>query len=134
MDYVSIVLKGFSHIFFQENILFGALIVLGLGVASPVALLLSLIGNVAGLVISIVLGVKKPIVELGIFGFNGVLIGSMVAFYVKQLPQAIILTILASVIGGVLFYLFFRNNIPPFAAPFVLVAWGTLIALKLLKF
>lgn len=133
MSYVYIVLKGFSHLFFQENILLGVLIVLGLGIASLQTLLLAIIGNVVGLIISIFLNVKRPVVELGIFGFNGVLIGCMVSFYIKQLAPAIIITIVASALGAIIFYLFFRNNIPALAAPFVLIGWGILILLKFLK-
>lgn len=130
---ISIILKGFSHLFFQESALLGFLIVVSLGIVSPVTLLLSVIGNVSGLLTALILGVKKPIVELGIYGFNGVLIGSLVSFYIKQLPLALVITAIASAVAAVLFYILFKNNIIPLAAPFLFVGWVIILLLKFLK-
>ncbi|MBI2326807.1 urea transporter [Candidatus Curtissbacteria bacterium] len=133
MNYIAIILKGFSHVFFQESILLGLVIVGGLAMVSPIALLLALVGNITGFFTSTLLGVKKPIVELGIYGFNGVLIGCMVAFYVKQLPMAVVITIVTSALAAAIFYLFFRNQIPAFALPFTLMGWLILMLLKYFK-
>lgn len=133
MNFIPIIFKGFGQVLFQENILFGFLLAIGLGLASPITLLLSFLGNITGSLMAILFNVKKGFIEAGLYGFNGVLIGAMVSFYIKQFPIAILVTFVASLVAAILFYLLFRNNIPPFAAPFVLVAWAIIILLKLLK-
>lgn len=133
MNIINAVLHGFSQALFQENIIFGILIAVGFLIASPIALILALLGNVSSIISSNLLGAPKNLIETGFYSFNGVLIGAMVSFYVKQLSHALVVTIIASILATIIFHLLFRNHIPPFTFPFVLMSWVLVILLKFLK-
>ena len=127
MDFIGTVLKSFSQVFFQNNIILGALIVLGLLIASPTTLLLALIGSITSIVASNKLFTAKAINDMYQYGFNGVLIGAAMAFYFKNLPGGIALTILSSIVAVFIFHQLFKSNIPPLAAPFLIVTWLLLL-------
>lgn len=134
---------GFSNVFFQENIILGILIIVGMAIASPTMILLASIGNIVatGTIAAInlvpqlspLLGKTKYVIDTGLLGFNGVLIGSAVSFYLKDVPTAILLTIVASILSAIIFTFLFRNGIPPFAAPFAIMGWLIVLAIKYFK-
>lgn len=133
MNVISTVLKGFSQVFFQENIIAGLLIMIGIGVASPTALLFSLVGNISSILTMGLLKIDGQFLPSGLYAFNGVLIGTAVSFYIKNLPTAFTATIVASIVATLIFYVLFKNQISPLAAPFVLVMWAVILLLKYLK-
>lgn len=133
VNFIFIVLKGFSQVLFLENTLMGILIIAGLSISSPIALILALVGNITGTATALLFGMEKNVIEMGRFGFNGVLIGIVTSLYIKQLPVNLVITIVASIGAAILFYILLRNNIQPFSAPFVLLAWAIIIVVKLLK-
>jgi urea transporter len=130
MDVINILLKGFSQVFFQENILMGVLIVVAIGIASPLALILSIIGCITATVVTNLLITNKILYEVGLFGFNGVLIGCATAFYLKSMPLSIIVVIIGSVISAGIYSLLIKNNIPPLAFPFAITTVLVIIAIK----
>lgn len=133
MNFITTILRGFSYLYFSQNVLFGLATAILLGILSPVILVMAIVGNLTGVLVAMLLGVKQSVVDTGAYGFNGVLIGAMVAFYVKQVPLALFLTIVASAIAALIYYQFSKNNIPAFALPFALMGWALLILLKFLK-
>lgn len=133
MNFVLAIIRGFSQVFFQENIILGIFIILGILFASPTALILAVVGNISSYFISNLIGVQKNLIEIGVYGFNGVLIGTMISFYIKDFPIALIVTIIASAIASIIFYILFKNQIPPFAFPFVITAWTIVILIKIFK-
>ncbi|MBI2011892.1 urea transporter [Candidatus Daviesbacteria bacterium] len=133
MNYIQIILNGFSQVMFQKNAMLGILMILGLLIASPQTFVLALLGNIITTFTGSLLGVERNALDAGFAGYNGVLIGAGISFYIKDFSMAFLLTILGSIIVSILFYLLFKNNIPPLAAPFVLITWGILIALKFIK-
>lgn len=132
MDTVFTILKGFSLVFFQNNIILGALIVLGLLIASPITLLLALIGNVTSIIVGNKLfNTPKAMNDIQQYGFNGVLIGAAIAFYIKNISLGVALTIIASILAVFIFHQLFKSQIPPLAAPFLIVIWMLLVLLKI---
>lgn len=134
MDLIQIIVKGFSQIFFQTNTLFGLIVMVGLGFAAPMGLIFALMGNISGFLAAQIIGAEMSLIEKGLFGYNGVFVGLMVYTFVKNMPLALILVIVGSIIAAIISYYLLRNHISPFAAPFVLVCWGILILLKVFKF
>lgn len=63
MNIINAVLHGFSQVLFQENIIFGILIAVGFLIASPIALILALLGNVSFVISSNLLGAPKNLIE-----------------------------------------------------------------------
>ncbi|MBI3485387.1 urea transporter [Candidatus Daviesbacteria bacterium] len=134
MVYLQILLKAFSQVFFQENIYLGALIILGLLIASPIALLLALVGDISSLITANFLNVQKEAFTSGHYAFNGILIGTAISFYIKDLPLALVLTILASMLATLFYHQLFKNNLTPLASPFILITWGVLFLAKFIHF
>lgn len=133
MSFIYTILNGFSQIFFQENIALGILIGIGLFIASPLTLILALLGNISSVITSYLVGVPKDIINTGFYSFNGVLIGTMVAFYIKQLPLALVITLIASILGTLIFSVLFKNHIHPFAFPFAVIGWILVGIIKFLR-
>ena len=127
------ILKSFSQVFFQENIVFGALIATGLLIASPLSFFLAVLGSVTGYIVHHIIGLPKELIKSGIFGFNGLLIGIAISVYIKSVPLAVVLTIAFTILGTVIYLIFYRTNVPPLTGPFVLTVWIFLIALKYMK-
>lgn len=123
-------LKGFSQIFFQENIVMGALVAIGLAIASPISLLLALIGGASSALLNKVFGYDPSLYSAGLAAFNGIMIGCAMAFYLKSLPVSILATIVGSIIGGFIFLVLTKNGITPYALPFVLVTFATIFVVK----
>ncbi len=130
---LSIILKSFSEVFFQENALFGLLILLGLAVVSPVTALLALIGNISANITGGFLETNKGLYESGVYGFSGILIGAAVAFYLKNLPLSIGIVIVGSVVAAFMAYILLKNQIPPLALPFVIVTLCIVFLTKYFK-
>src|SRR5207249_4651049 len=100
MNLLKVVLNGFSQVFLQENLIFGALIMLGLAIASPTSLLFGLIGLVASVGTAKMIGVKDAVINSGLYSFNGILIGIVASFFLKQASIIVISTIVLSVLGA----------------------------------
>jgi urea transporter len=128
-----ITLKGFSQVFFQENILMGLLIAIGLGIASPLALLLAAIGGITMSLFSSFFGVNKALYETGVTAFNGILIGCAMSFYIKSLSLSLVFVLVGSILGAIIFYLLIKNHITPFALPFIMVAFIMLFMVNFFK-
>lgn len=132
MNLLPALLNGFSQVFLQENQFFGALIAVGLAIASPISFGLGLVGFLASVITAHLLGVKNTILNSGLYSFNGLLIGVVVFFYIKNITYATTLTIIASIFAALLFYFMSKSNIPAFTTPFVLVGWTALILSRFL--
>ena len=133
MNFIALVLRGFSQVFFLDNIVLGVLIAIGLLIASPIGFFLALIGNITSVTFNTIFYSSKNISETHLYGLNGVLVGAAVSFYIKNLPLGIGVTIVASIIAALIFHLLLRNHIPPLAAPFIVVIWLTLVIIRLAK-
>lgn len=132
MNTLLIIIRGFSQIAVQNNLFLGTAIILGLTIVSPITLLLTLIGNITGILTGLLVGGDRTAIEIGKFGFNGVLIGSAVSLYIKQLPIAFVVTIVAACLGAIIYYFLLRNHIEPFVIPFALLAWAIVLLSKFL--
>src|SRR4029079_4924904 len=98
-------LKGFGEVLFLENPLAGAFVAIGIGIVSPLTLVFAIIGNIIASLTGHIIGAPKQLVDAGVYGFNGVLLGCAVAFYVKNnLPFSLVLVICGSIFAAVLFY------------------------------
>ena len=123
-------LRGFGQIFFQDNLLTGILVALGIGIASPTSLLLAIVGGGVSALIAKALGYDPTLYAAGLAAFNGVLIGCAAAFYIKSLPTSVLVTVVGAAVGGLIFYLLAKYNITPYALPFTLVAFLVAAAVR----
>lgn len=133
--------QGLGHswgqVFFQMDIGSGLLLMLGVAIASPSAALIAILGVVAGMATAWVLGAPEPAMRAGLWGFNSLLTALALGHVflpaqgVKQLPAtlyalwgAVVCTLLAAALQAALAPI----GLPVMTFPFVLTAWGLLLA------
>ncbi len=131
LNFGQMLLKGLSQIFFQESLFMGALVAIGLVVASPMTLLLALIGGATSALVCKMLGYDQNLYEAGVAAYNGILIGCAVAFYIKSFPTSLIAVVIGSALGGLIFLLLVKYHITPYALPFVIIAFLLVIFIKI---
>ena len=67
-------LTGVGQVFLQDNMLTGALFILGLFVASRRACLAAVAGSFSGMLVAWAMGADEPAIRAGLFGYNSVLV------------------------------------------------------------
>lgn len=126
-------LNGLGQVFFQGNIVTGALFAAGLLVASRLACVAALAGSLAGLLVAWGMGAAEPAIRSGAFGFNSVLaaIALGAVFFVPGRASAVY-ALLASIVTPFVFAAVAATlqplGMPPLTLPFVLVTWLFLLA------
>ncbi|MCC7463740.1 MAG: urea transporter [Gammaproteobacteria bacterium] len=126
-------LNGIGQVFFQGNVVTGALFAAGLLVASRMACAAALAGSLAGLLVAWGMGAAEPAIRSGAFGFNSVLAAialGAVSFAPAWLTAAYAL--LAAIATPFVFAAVAAAlqplGMPPLTLPFVLVTWLFLLA------
>lgn len=117
--------RGFGQVIFQENLGTGFLLIAAVFFKSKIEGIYAITASVMGVIIALLLGFPIDAINLGLFGYNGVLCAialsgkTRVEFY--NVLGAIVLSVLfvrcAIVVG-----------IPPLTAPFVFATWLVLWA------
>ncbi|KAM5305827.1 urea transporter 2 isoform 2-T3 [Glossophaga mutica] len=119
------VLRGMSQVMFVNNPLSGVLIVLGLFVQNPWWAISGCLGTVVSTLTALVLSQDKSAIAAGLQGYNGVLVGLLMAVFSDKgdyywwllLPVTVMSTscpILSSALGTV----FSKWDLPVFTLPF----------------
>ncbi|MDE2408016.1 MAG: urea transporter [Xanthomonadaceae bacterium] len=127
------VLRGIGQVFFQANLLSGALFVLGLLVASRRACVMALAGTLAGALVAWGMGAAEPAIRAGMFGFNSAL--TMIALGSVFLPSgwrasayALLGAVFAPFVAAACTAAFASVGMPAMTLPFVLTTWLFLLA------
>lgn len=130
--FIDTLLHSYSQILFAENRLFGLLILSATFVQPSIglnALLSSLFANLS----AYFLGYDRLEIKSGLYGFNAVLLGMSISFYIGTdglhiITYLFLFSILLSVITSFLTDILKRYYLPPLSLPFVLVTWLALAA------
>ena len=129
------ILRGVGQVVFQSNWLSGIIILVAIAVNSPVYLVAAILGTAVSTFTAVFLGVDRGLIDAGLLGFNGTLVGIGLAFYqstdftngnwpdvflyvlivVGSAMSTVILSAIASLFGG--------RSVPTLTAPFVLATW-----------
>lgn len=126
INFAAMLLKGFGQIFFQDNLITGALIALGIFIASPVAFVWAVVGGATSALVNKALGFDPQLYNAGVAAFNGMIIGCAMAFYIKSLPISFVGVIFGSIVGGLIFFFLHKYGITPYAIPFIVVCFLTI--------
>lgn len=126
-------LNGVGQVFFQENLVTGALFLAGLLVASRMAFVAAVIGSLGGLLVAWGMGAAEPAIRAGAFGFNSVLVAIALAsvFLASRkasLAYAILGVIVTPFVVAALAAALQPLGLPGLTLPFVLVTWTLLLA------
>lgn len=128
-------LNGVAQVFFQRNIVTGALFAVGLLISSRKAFAAALCGSFIGLLIAWGMGAPEPSIRAGVFGFNAVLTAIAMESLgftsgwtsaVYTLFAVVVTTILYASISAALQPL----GMPALTLPFVLAVWVFALAAR----
>ena len=119
--------RGIGQVMFQENIFTGIILFIGILVCSRISAFYALLGTGIGVVVAFMCSFPLSMINIGLFGFNGVLCG--IAFSNKKWSSLILAT--ASIVISIfLIYGMMNLGIITLTAPFVLSAWLVLLLEK----
>jgi urea transporter len=129
---VDALLRGIGQVMFQNNPLTGLLFLAGIFVNSAKFGGSALLGLTAGTLAAYVLGADRAVIRAGLFGFNGVLVGIALAFFLRFDLLLVVYIVVGAVVSTVvmmaLVNLLSGWDLPALTAPFVLVTWLLLAA------
>ena len=129
---VDALLRGVGQVMFQNNPLTGLLFLVGILVNSLELAGAGLLGLAASTLAAYLLGADRTLIRNGLFGFNGVLVGIGLAFFLEfdlLLAGYIVLgAAVSTVVMMALANLLSTWDMPALTAPFVLTAWVLLFA------
>src|SRR6266487_1927111 len=129
---VDALLRGTGQVMFQNNPLTGLLFLAGIFVNSAKLGGLGVLGLAASTLTAYLLGADRTLVRNGLFGFNGILVGIGLAFFLQYNGLLVVYVIvgaaLSTVVMMALANFFSPWDMPALTAPFVLAAWLLLFA------
>ncbi|NWS73833.1 UT2 protein, partial [Crotophaga sulcirostris] len=136
IQFIDWVLRGISQVMFVNNPLSGLIIVVGILVQNPWWTLTGCLGTVVSTLTALILGQDRSAIKAGLYGYNGVLVGLLMAVFSANgdyhwwllLPVALVsmtCPIFTSALGSV----FCKWNLPVFTLPFNLALTFYLAAL-----
>ncbi len=130
---VTEVLKGSSQVFFMENAVTGILFFAAIAYASYASdAWATTIGAVVGVVVATLtarlLDCDEASIASGLFGFNGVLVGTALPTFIADSPQLWVYVVIGAAVSTVITAAFSatltgRWGIPGSTGPFVLTGW-----------
>ena len=119
--------RGIGQVMFQENIFAGIILFIGILVCSRISALYALLGTGIGVIVAFMCSFPLSMINVGLFGFNGVLCG--IAFSNKKWSSLILAT--ASIVISIfLIYGMTNLGIITLTSPFVLSTWLVLLLEK----
>lgn len=125
--------NGVAQVFFQDNLVTGALFLLGLLISSRAAFAAALVGSFTGMLVAWGMGAAEPAIRSGAFGFNGVLTaialgGVFFALSPASLAYGLVATVAATVVCAATSAAFQPLGMPALTLPFVVVTWVFILA------
>jgi len=125
-------LRGVGQVMFQNNPLTGLLFLVGIFVNSLKFGGAALLGLAASTLAAYLLGADRALIRNGLFGFNGVLVGIGLAFFLEFDVLLAVYIIVGAAVSTIvmmaLINLLSPWDMPALTAPFVLTAWLLLFA------
>lgn len=129
---VDALLRGTGQVMFQNNPLTGLLFLIGIFVNSPLLGVAGLLGLAGSTLTAWLLGADRALIRNGLFGFNGILVGIGLAFFLRFDALVVLYLIVGAAVSTVvmlaLINLLSPWDMPALTAPFVLTAWSFLLA------
>lgn len=128
-EFAKEILAGIAQIILQPSVWLGAALLVGMLLNSVLLAVFGLIGCLAGTIMARICRFPKSERALGLYGFNGGLVGlSLGTFY--SLDWALLPAIvLGAMVTTVIVHRMLRLGFLPVTFPFVIVTWTTLLIL-----
>ncbi|MBN9018174.1 MAG: urea transporter [Rhizobiales bacterium] len=137
LELVQIFFRNIGQVYLLGSEISGAIILVGIFIASVPAGIAAAIGSLIALIVSIGMGADPAIVSQGLYGFSPVLTAMAVGvIFLKTSPRVAIYAALATVVTvfvqGALDVMVSPAGIPSFTAPYVLTMYLFIAPKKLL--
>ena len=117
--------RGFGQVMFQNSVLSGWLMLVGICIHSWQMGLLAIVGNLVSTLTAYFSGYDQSAIKNGLYGFNGVLVGMAVGVFLKLSWEAIFLLFLGSCLSTWIVRVFgLQRYVSGFTAPFILSVWA----------
>jgi len=131
-------LCGFAQIFLQQSPGCGALVLLAILIGAPELLPGALLGGLTSTWVARRRGYPKADITIGLYGYNGVLLGLLLSLKLPWTPLLLVLIIASAALSSLLLAPWMRRMrqhgwLPAFTFPFVLLGWLLLALLAHLE-
>lgn len=133
--FLNVVFCGYAQLFLSNRAIVGFFFFCGLLILSPVAGLFSLLGALTVTAVALWLAPSEPTIKSGLFGVNGVLLGSVWVLF-PEIPRSVTLTL--TIFGSIAMAAALvpcarwmrkkRATFTVFSLPYVLMVWISLLA------
>ncbi|XP_075595868.1 urea transporter 2 [Balearica regulorum gibbericeps] len=125
IQFIDWVLRGISQVMFVNNPLSGLIVVAGFLVQNPWWTLTGCLGTVVSTLTALILGQDRSAIAAGLYGYNGVLVGLLMAVFSAKgdyhwwllLPIALV-SMMCPVFTSALGSVFCKWDLPVFTLPF----------------
>lgn len=137
IELVQIFFRNIGQVYLLGNEISGAIILLGIFIASAPAGIAAAAGSLVAMIVSIVMGADPTTVSQGLYGFSPVLTAMAVGvIFLKPSLKVVLYALLATVttvfVQGALDVIVAPSGIPSFTAPYVLTMYLFVAPKKLL--
>ena len=122
---------GVGQVMFLEDVISGIILFIGILVCSRISALYALLGTAIGVVVAFACSFPLSMINVGLFGFNGVLCG--IALSDKKWHH-VILAIASIVVSVFVMFGMSRLGIITLTAPFVISTWLILLLSNALRY
>ncbi|XP_048786985.1 urea transporter 2-like [Lagopus muta] len=119
------ILRGTSQVMFVNNPLSGLIILVGLFIQKPWWLLTGCVGTVTSTLIALALSQERSAISSGLHGYNGILVGVLMAVYSDKgdyywwlLTPVAVISMACPVLSSALGSIFSRWDLPVLTLPF----------------
>ena len=121
--FTEILLRGMSQIFLLNNVTTGILFLAGICYNSRLMGVGAIIGVLIGTLTALFLKYDKNDIRLGLYGYNGALVGlALICFFGFSIPSVIAL-IFGSMLSSIIRKVMSTGKLPPYTAPFIISTW-----------
>lgn len=133
VGFLDTLLRGTGQVMFQNNPVTGLLFLIGIFVNSALLGLAGLIGLIVSTLTAAILGADRTAIRAGLFGFNGILAGIGLAFFLRWNGTLVVYIVLVAILSSIVMMALINwlgaRDMPALTAPFVLSAWLFLFAI-----
>lgn len=131
-------LCGFAQIFLQQHPGCGLLVLLAISIGAPYLLAGALLGGLASMLVARHRGYPQADINIGLYGYNGILLGLLLSLQLAWTPLLPVLIIASAGLSSLLLAPWMRRMrhhdwLPAFTFPFVLLGWSLLALAPLLS-
>ncbi len=132
VGFLDTLLRGTGQVMFQNNPLTGLLILIGIFVNSALFGIAGVLGLIVSTLTAVLLRADHGLIRAGLFGYNGILTGIGLAFFLRWNGTLVIYILIGAILSTIIMMalanMLSMQDMPALTAPFVLTTWLLLFA------